>query len=145
MFNPLKKMFSKNGETRKENHLRRILIVDDNEVDRNLHLRMVEKLGYTTLSAHNGAEGLKAALAQKPDLILLDYEMPEMNGYDMCKRLQDHPSTEKIPIIFITGSDTPAHVIDCFETEAANCLAKPLNMKILSAQIESVFQEYSTK
>ena len=145
MFNSLKKIFSKNSEIRKENHLRRVLIVDDSEVDRNLHLKMVEKLGYTTLTAHNGKEGFEAALAKKPDLILVDYEMPEMNGYEMCKRLQDNPVTEKIPIIFITGSDTPSHVIECFETEAVNCLAKPLSIKILSTQIESAFQSCSNK
>jgi CheY-like chemotaxis protein len=125
--------------------MKTILVVDDNDVDRKIISRIVEKMGIRAVTAINGQEGLQKALQEAPDMIILDCEMPVMNGQEMCKRLQDDHKTENIPVLFLTSINTPKNIIDCFEVDAANFLSKPVNSKILSNQIAIILEENSTK
>ena len=118
-----------------------ILIVDDNPVDLALIRKTVEKLGHRAITAVNGAQGYEIASSQRPDLILSDCRMPEMDGVAMCRLLKDDETTKDIPIVFLTGVDSPKTVIDCFDLGVNNYLCKPIRPKLLTAQIETFFKE----
>ena len=120
---------------------RRILIVDDNEMDLKLIQKTVEKIGHQALLAENGKIGYEVAKAQKPDLILSDCLMPEMDGVDMCKLIKENEETKDIPLIFLTNVDTPKNVVECFDMGVENYICKPIRPKVLSAQIKIIFSE----
>jgi CheY-like chemotaxis protein len=80
----------------------RILLVDDNRALVLAAERVLQKEGFDVLTASNGQDGLKKAQTGKPDLIVLDILMPDMNGYEVCRKLQDNPDTCGIPVIFLS-------------------------------------------
>lgn len=120
---------------------RRILVVDDNSADLLLIQRTVEKMGHRVLTADNGKVGFELVKKEKPDLILSDCRMPEMDGVQMCKQIKEDPETKDIPIVFLTGVDTPKTVVECFDMGADNYICKPINPKLLAGQITTIFKE----
>ena len=118
-----------------------ILVVEDNEVDRALIQKTLEKEGYVVFVAENGAVGLKKAKEQKPDLILLDCEMPIMDGQETCRRIKEDIDLKNTPVLFLTGLNTPKNVVECFDLDAENFLAKPVNPSMLAAQIKTILAE----
>ena len=83
-----------------------VLVVDD---ERSLVLiaeRVLQKEGFDVVTAYNGAEGLQKAQENLPDIIILDIVMPEMNGYEVCRKLQGNPNTCNIPVIFLSVKGT---------------------------------------
>ncbi|MFI5360939.1 MAG: ATPase, T2SS/T4P/T4SS family [Elusimicrobiota bacterium] len=103
----------------------RLLIVEDNEDYRRvLHYLFVSN-GYSVVKAENGAEGLKAAREQVPDLAILDFEMPRMNGYELLVELRRRDETRKLPVIFLTGAATRRHLRD-LGMDVARFLEKPI-------------------
>ncbi|HEX2852818.1 MAG TPA: response regulator, partial [Opitutaceae bacterium] len=80
-----------------------ILVVDDQPINVQLLKRKLEREGIRVMTATNGAEALAATAKEKPDLILLDVMMPDMDGIEVCQRLQAQEDTRSIPIIFITA------------------------------------------
>ncbi len=83
--------------------MRRILIVDDEETNRDLFRAILEAKGYETLQAYDGPEGIKIAREYQPDLILMDIQIPEIDGMEAFKILQSEPLTMNIPIIALTS------------------------------------------
>ncbi|MBE0598640.1 MAG: response regulator [Desulfuromonadales bacterium] len=81
----------------------KILIVEDNLMNRALFRVVLLSYGFEIVEAENGAEGVKAAREQRPDLILMDLQMPVMNGYEAAKILRDEPTTSKIPLVVVTA------------------------------------------
>ena len=112
-----------------------ILVVDDTETDRLFAQRVLEKKGYKIILASNGQMGIEMAKLHIPDLILLDFMMPDLNGPEVCKALKSNPKTENIPVIFLTSLETPSSVVDSFEKGADIFLNKPINANKLVAQI----------
>jgi CheY-like chemotaxis protein len=86
----------------------RVLIVEDDDNNRYLLARNITRQGWTSIEAANGREGLEAIALSKPDLILLDLEMPELNGFDFLRELHRSPALREIPIIVITAIDLTA-------------------------------------
>src|SRR5512137_2542735 len=84
---------------------RRILLVDDDATLRELLADALEREGFTILRAGNGEEGVGVALAGKPDLVISDIVMPEMNGWELCQALRALPSTRAIPFLFLSSLD----------------------------------------
>jgi len=82
---------------------RKILIVEDNEQNLYLTTFLLEKQGYEVIQARNGQEGLDTAAAQRPDLILLDIQLPLMDGYEVARRLKQTQETRSIPIVAVTS------------------------------------------
>ncbi len=122
-----------------------ILVVDDNEIDRKIIVSTLNKRGFETITANNGQEGLEMVKAQRPSLIVLDCEMPVMNGPDMCQHLKDDETTQNIPILFLTSIDTPKNVVECFQLDAENFLSKPIKPQVLTAQIDLILKEFLKK
>ena len=81
----------------------KILIVDDQQTNVRLMETLLQAEGYATVAAFNGREALTLAEAEKPDLILLDIMMPDMDGFEAVKRLKTDPLTQNIPVIMITA------------------------------------------
>ncbi|MFW6310037.1 MAG: sensor histidine kinase [Prolixibacteraceae bacterium] len=128
-----------------EEHLINILIVDDRK--ENLH--SLESLllneNYRFFTSLSGEEALKIAIKEEIHLILLDVQMPEMDGYEVAQLLKMNKKTENIPIIFITAINREdAHAIKGFETGAADYIFKPVVPEILKAKV-SVFIELYKK
>src|ERR1700732_1081958 len=84
---------------------RTILITDDSSANRDLLSGQLSNLGFWTEAANNGEEAIRVARKLKPDLILMDVEMPVMNGHEACKRLKADPVTAEIPVLMMTGFD----------------------------------------
>ena len=82
----------------------KILLVEDHPELREVLQRQIEWLGFTTIIAKNGKEGVDTAVAEKPDLILMNSMMPEMNGWEATKILRSNPQTKDIPILAAMGN-----------------------------------------
>src|SRR5262245_52984619 len=106
---------------------RTILVVDDNEIDLKIIVRALRDLGCKVMTAENGSDGYIKALSHKPDLILSDCNMPHMDGVEMCRQIKLDDKTKDIPIIFLTGVDSPRNLVECFSLEAENFMCKPIN------------------
>ena len=145
MFDGLKKFLNKDAQKKEANGIHSILVVEDNEIDRVFIKRTLERYGYKVTLAPNGEEGLRIALEKKPDLILMDCEMPVMDGVEACKRLKETEETQNIPVIFLTSVNTPLNILSCFELEAENFLAKPVNPKLLASHIETTLKQKTSQ
>ena len=113
----------------------RILYIEDNPGNRTLVRRVLEVEGYTILEAPDGPTGLELAQAQLPDLILMDINLPEVDGYTMTRRIKATPGLEKIKIIALTANVMKG---DREKTQAAGCdgyLQKPIDVDLLPEQI----------
>ena len=142
MFSFLKNLFGKKAVVQSDAC---ILVVDDSEIDRKIIETTLHKRGFQTLAAENGARGLEIAKARHPSLIVLDCEMPVMNGTQMCERLKEDRSTQDIPVLFLTSLDTPKNVVECFQMDAENFLSKPVNPTVLIKQIDLILHEFLHK
>ncbi len=114
----------------------RVLIVDDNGANRKLLEELLTFLGVECIeTANDGVEGLAAVERSRPDLILLDVMMPEMDGYEMCRRLrQAHPRTE-LPVIFVTALGTAQERAACFAAGGTDVVSKPFNVQEMWARV----------
>lgn len=113
-----------------------ILIVDDVPDNIRLLSRILVKRGYQTRKALNGTMALTAIQASQPHLILLDVQMPDMNGYELCHRLKSDPDTLHIPIIFLSANDDSSERKKAFQLGGADYLTKPFNIEKLVATIK---------
>jgi CheY-like chemotaxis protein len=121
-----------------EGHL---LVVDDNEMNRDMLCRRLERLGYTTEQAENGRQALELVAAQPFDLILLDLMMPEMNGYETLERLKADERQRHIPVIVLSALDEIASVVKCIEIGAEDHLLKPFDPVLLQARIGACLEK----
>lgn len=114
-----------------------ILIVDDTPNNLRLLSAMLAQQGYQVRKAINGKIALKGAQMAPPDLILLDINMPEMNGYEVCQKLKSIPETSKIPIIFISALDEALDKVKAFEVGGVDYITKPFQVPEVLARIEN--------
>jgi len=112
-----------------------ILVVDDNRVNRLLLGRALEQLGHSVTFAENGREGLEALRQRPVDLVLLDIEMPEMDGYQVLAALAADPHLREIPVVMMSSVEEVDSVARCIEMGAEDYLFKPVNPVLLKARI----------
>ncbi len=114
-----------------------ILVVDD--VPQNVRLleAVLTSNGYSVASAASGAEALEKVRAELPDLVLLDIQLPGMNGYEVCRRLREDSATRFLPVVMITSSDTEVRV-NALEAGADDFVAKPFNQQELLVRVRSL-------
>lgn len=110
-----------------ENKKPRILIVDDEERNRRLMSAILKNYGYIFETAMNGVEALEKTETFQPDLIFLDIMMPEMDGYEACKRLKENPATQHIPVVIITALMERDSLLKGLEAGANDFLLKPVD------------------
>ena len=113
-----------------------LFIVDDTPDNLRLLANLLSGRGYSIRKALNAAVALKSIQQSPPDLILLDINLPEMSGYDLCKQLKADPLTAEIPIIFISALDNVQDKIKAFQVGGADYVAKPYQMEEVFARIE---------
>jgi sigma-B regulation protein RsbU (phosphoserine phosphatase) len=112
-----------------------LLIVDDNEMNRDMLSRRLLRQGHSVKMAINGREALELMRAENFDLVLLDIMMPEMNGYETLEQLKADSSLSYIPVIMISAVDEMESIIRCIKLGAEDYLPKPFNATLLKARI----------
>ena len=118
----------------------RILIVDDNEMNRDILVTRLSTQGYELTQAADGEEALAAAKEQLPDLILLDVMMPKIDGIEVCRRLKGDPNLPFMPIILVTAKAASSDVVTGLEAGADEYLTKPVDQMSLVARVKSVLR-----
>jgi len=116
--------------------MKRVLVVDDNEANIHLVRFILEKSGYEVIEARNGIKGVEAAVSEKPDLVLLDIQLPDIDGLEVARRIRASEADGKTPIIALTSY---AMTGDRERILTAGCngyLAKPINVKTFMTEIE---------
>ena len=116
----------------------KILIIDDDVDTLKLVGLMLQKQGYVIVAANNGLQGLEQAERESPDLILLDVMMPEMDGYEVAKRLRGNPLTANTPILMFTAKTQLDDKVTGFEAGADDYLTKPTHPTELSADVKAL-------
>jgi CheY-like chemotaxis protein len=118
-----------------------VLIIDDNVVDSDLLARLLAESKYQVLHASRGEEGISAAERDKPDLIMLDLSMPEMDGYEVMRRLKERTTTRDIPVIIYTAKDLTEQETDLLRRDAQRVFLKnPLEPTKMLAEIGDLFK-----
>jgi class 3 adenylate cyclase len=117
----------------------KVLVVDDVPTNVRLLEAILTSHGYTVISAASGREALDRVMADLPDLVLLDIQMPGMNGYEVCRRLREVPATEFLPVVMVTSSDSEVRS-EAIETGADDFITKPFNQQELLARVRSLIR-----
>ena len=126
-----------NAKTKKK-----ILIIDDEEGIQTLLLDVLSGQGYEIISAKNGAEGLISAKRNKPDLILLDIMMPEIDGFTVQQLLKEDPGTRNITVLFITGTSVIDNAVRAISQGAAGYIEKPFDLEVLLHKVETLVHKH---
>ena len=108
---------------------RRVLVVDDHPMSLELVTELLEQEGNQVLAAASGEVGLRLAAAERPDLILMDLQLPGMTGYEAIRRLKADPATAAIPVLALTGSAMRGDDLKVREAGADGYLTKPLDAR----------------
>ena len=113
-----------------------LLLVEDNELNRDMQVRRLERKGFKVLIAMDGRQGIEVATAKLPDLILMDLNLPVMDGWEATRQLKSAPETRGIPIIALTAHATVADRERAMEAGCDEFVTKPIDMAQLLAMIE---------
>lgn len=125
------------SEEKTEAHRGSILIVDDNLASLRLLTEMLTEEGYTVHPASQGEMALRFAASLLPDLILLDIRMPDLDGFEVCRRLKENERTQSIPVIFITGLVDVADKVKGFQVGGVDYLTKPFQLEEVVARVQT--------
>ena len=118
-----------------------ILIVDDNDMNRDMLTRRLTRYGHTIVAAENGRRALDHLHAEEFDLVLLDIMMPEMNGYQVLETMKSDEALRNVPVIMISAVDELDSVVRCIQLGAEDYLPKPFNPVLLKARIGAVLDK----
>ena len=118
----------------------RLLIADDNEQNRDMLSRRLQRRGFDVLLAHDGRAAVEMARAERPDLILMDMNMPHLDGWEATRQIKAEPDSAGVPVIGLT-----AHALDgdrerAIEAGCADYHTKPVDFSKLMSQIEALLQ-----
>jgi len=117
---------------------KRILIVDDDPDIVETVAFFLSGSDYQVFIAKNGKEALEQVKEEKPDLVLLDVMMPEMNGLEVCRKLKNNPETNSIPVVMLTAQGSKKDVDDAIDGGANGYVVKPFNLPGLVERIETI-------
>ncbi len=123
-------------------HHEDILVVDDTPANLDLLLSMLTERGYRIRPAPSGELALRSAFAKPPDLVLLDVNMPGMDGYEVCERLQANDATRHVPVIFLSALDEVLDKVRAFNIGAVDYISKPFHVEEVVARIETQLTLY---
>ena len=116
----------------------KVLIVDDQAANVTVLSRMMRRLGYTTVSAADGEAALDAVVRERPDVVLLDINMPRLDGFEVCQRLKADPATRLIPVVLLTSLTAVEDRVRGIEAGADDFLTKPYVAVELEARVRSL-------
>lgn len=116
---------------------KKILLVDDSATTLMMEQMVLRGQAYQIVTARNGREAVAVAASERPDLILLDVVMPEMNGFEACRRIRQQEITQSVPIIMVTTKGEEQNVETGFESGCSDYITKPINGAELLTKIRS--------
>jgi len=119
----------------------RLLLVDDEHDFIDVIATRLEAKGYDIIKAFDGKKGLEKAHTEKPDLVILDVMMPELNGYDVCRKLKVDSKFSNIPIILLTAKFQPSDIDFGKEMGADAYLTKPVELDVLTERVEELLKK----
>lgn len=122
-----------------------ILVVEDNETTRDLVQTQLTFLGYRVTTAKNGAEGVAKAMAELPDLIVMDIQMPGMDGLHATSQIRKEPTTQVIPILAATAKTMSGDKQKCLDSGCNDYIAKPFTHRQLQIAIEKLLSKPSNE
>lgn len=115
----------------------KILLVEDNEMNRDVMFRLLGRRGYTVVFAEDGEAAIEQAIAERPDLVLMDISLPKIDGYEATRRLRGMEAGKEIPIIALTAHAMTSDREKAFEAGCTDFETKPVEFPRLLAKIES--------
>ncbi|HPS53977.1 MAG TPA: diguanylate cyclase [Sedimentisphaerales bacterium] len=119
---------------------RKILVIEDSQTDLFLLQKHLSKMGFDVLLANNAQEGIYSAINERPDIILLDVMLPDIDGFEVCDKLKSNSKTSEIPVIFISSNDQACNKATGINAGAVDYITKPFDPSELKARIESVLR-----
>ena len=122
----------------------KILVVEDNELNRDMLSRRLQRRGYEVVIAVDGQESVALAQSEAPDLILMDMSLPVLDGWEATRRLKAAPETKSIPIIALTAHAMSGDRDQALEAGCDDYDAKPIDMARLLAKIEACLGKQAT-
>jgi len=118
----------------------RILIIDDNANDLAVTRRLLERRGFTVTTAQSGEEGLSLAQQVTPEAIVVDYRMPVMDGFEVARRIKADPQIGTIPVLMLTGADSPKYVVEGLSAGADDFVTKGSDIEIIVARLHTLLR-----
>jgi two-component system cell cycle response regulator DivK len=115
---------------------RKILIVEDNEDNRELAVKVLRNKGFETVTAVDGEEAIEKAVSEKPDLILLDISLPKLDGYEVAKRLKSREEFKEIPIVAFTAHAMKGDREKVITAGFEGYISKPINIREFPDQVK---------
>ena len=115
--------------------MEKVLVVDDDDLNRDL-LATILSSEYDVMQAENGEAAIEIALSQIPDMILLDIQMPGIDGYQTCQRIKANPATENCPVIFVSANENEGEIIRGYEVGAVDYMVKPFKPNELMQKVK---------
>jgi DNA-binding response OmpR family regulator len=119
---------------------KKILIVEDEAEIVQLVKLYLEKYGFRTATANTGVEGLKLIKTDRPDMVILDLMLPEMDGLEVCKKIRNAPDTALLPVLMLTAKAEESDTIIGLELGADDYVAKPFSPKVLVTRVKALFR-----
>lgn len=118
----------------------KILVVDDNTANIDVMLTFLEMEGFDISIATSGSMALRVAKHDQPDLILLDVMMPNMDGFETCRKLKEEPATADIPIIFVTAKKETTDIVQGFQCGGVDYISKPYRQEEVLSRVKTHLQ-----
>ncbi len=118
---------------------RKLLLVDDSPIALMMVQTLLRGSGYQLREAHDGVQALELAHSDLPDLIVMDFSMPKMNGLSALRALKADAFTAHIPVIMLTSEGNAEEIERCFQAGCDAYVTKPINVAALKSQIEALF------
>ena len=122
-----------------------VLLVEDNVDNRDMMKFLLERAGYIVSTANTGLEALAAAHREKPDVILMDLSMPEMDGWTAAKEMKKDPELATIPLIAVTAHTLPGDRRNAIDSGFESYISKPINVRMFGIMVAEVLKEKSQK
>jgi CheY-like chemotaxis protein len=121
----------------------RVLLVEDNELNRDMLSRRLQRRGFTVMLAVDGQQGIDMAIEQLPELILMDMNLPVIDGWEATKTLKSNPATQKIPVIGLTAHAMTGDREKCLAAGCDQYDTKPIDFESLIEKIQDLLKKNS--